>query len=375
MRKYAAIILSAGYSSRMNDFKPLMNVCGKTPLERNISLFKNSGIEDIYIVAGYQRKRIKDFVGNEAEVIYNKDFAEGMLSSVKVGISNLPQWIEAFFILPVDIPSIKPNTIKKLIDKYERGNYTVVYPTFSQRRGHPPLISTVIVKDILEYNGLGGLRNILSLYEERSIDVQLADRGVLLDMDVKEDYKTILKYISKYPYPDDLECWEMMRLCGIKKETIAHMKCVGELSKIIAEELNSKGHKVDADLAYRGGLLHDIGKGKNNHAKEGALMINEFGYSCLFEVINEHMNIDELKDIKEKEIVYISDKLIKGTRPVSLEERFRFSFYKYRNYPEIMDNIKRRFYMAKKIKMEIESVLGHGIEQIQEELWKDLYIL
>ena len=39
MKNYSAIILAAGYSSRMGDFKPLMDLDGKTPLERCIRSF------------------------------------------------------------------------------------------------------------------------------------------------------------------------------------------------------------------------------------------------------------------------------------------------------------------------------------------------
>lgn len=341
MKKYAAIILSAGYSSRMGEFKPLMDLYGQTALERTISIFKECAIDNIYIVAGYKYEEIRDCVKDNAQVIYNKDFDKGMLESVKTGVEKLPCGIDAFFVLPVDIPSIKASTIKSIMDVYEKGNYTVVYPTFSQERGHPPLISTSISKEILEYSDLGGLKNILFFHEANSINVRVADRGILLDMDKKEDYKVILDHMSYFPYPDEIECREIVRICKVENETESHMKCVGRLSRIIAEKLNENGFEIDVDLAYAGGILHDIGKGKKEHAKEGAMMVSELGYPCVSGVIKDHMDISDLTKIGEREVVYISDKLLKGTSLVDIEERYQSSLDKYKDYPDIVKNIKK----------------------------------
>lgn len=368
MKKYAAIILSAGYSSRMGEFKPLMDLYGETALERTISIFKECDIDNIYIVAGYKCEEIKDFVKDNAQVIYNKDFDKGMLESVKTGVGKLSDDIDAFFVLPVDIPSIKTSTIKSIIDVYKKGNYTVVYPTFSQERGHPPFISTFISKEILEYSSLGGLKNILSLHESNSINVQVADRGILLDMDKKEDYKVILDHMSYFPYPDALECRELIKICKVKYETELHMECVGRLSRIIAEKLNEKGFEIDVNLAYAGGILHDIGKGKKEHAKEGAVMVNELGYPCVSEVIKNHMDITDITKIGEREVVYISDKLLKGTYLVDIEERYKSSLDKYKDSPDIIKNINKRLDTARKIKDMIEEIIGCKIEELQESV-------
>ncbi|WFD12067.1 DVU_1551 family NTP transferase [Tepidibacter hydrothermalis] len=368
MKKYAAIILSAGYSSRMGEFKPLMDLYGQTALERTISIFKECNIDNIYIVAGYKYKEIKNFVKDYTQVIYNKDFDKGMLESVKTGVGKLSDDIDAFFVLPVDIPSIKPSTIKSIIDVYEKGNYTVVYPTFSQEKGHPPLICTSISKEILEYSDFGGLKNILSFYEENSGNVQVADRGILLDMDKKEDYKVILDHMSYFPYPDELECREIIRICKVENEIELHMKCVGKLSKIIAEKLNEKGFEIDVDLTYTGGLLHDIGKGKKEHAKQGAMMVSKLGYPCVSEVIKDHMDIPDLTEIGEREVVYISDKLLKDTYLIDIEERYQSSLDKYKDYPDIIKNINKRFDTARKIKNRIEEIIECKIEELQESV-------
>ena len=59
-----AIILAAGFGSRLSpltDNKPksLIEFGGKTLLERNVELLKNQEIDDITIITGYKKEKIK----------------------------------------------------------------------------------------------------------------------------------------------------------------------------------------------------------------------------------------------------------------------------------------------------------------------------
>ena len=58
-----AIIVAAGIGSRLGELtkhlpKPLVDVNGKSILERQISLFKKFGIDEIFIITGYKNDKI-----------------------------------------------------------------------------------------------------------------------------------------------------------------------------------------------------------------------------------------------------------------------------------------------------------------------------
>ncbi|NVN93510.1 MAG: NTP transferase domain-containing protein, partial [Desulfuromonadales bacterium] len=75
----AALILSAGYSSRMGDFKPLLPLGGLTALERTISLFRSSGVEDVRVVIGYRSEELAPLLKRLAvRTIVNSRFHDGM---------------------------------------------------------------------------------------------------------------------------------------------------------------------------------------------------------------------------------------------------------------------------------------------------------
>ena len=102
MKNYSAIILAAGYSSRMGSFKPLMKIDGKTPLQRCIELFKNCGINDITVVTGHLNECIEKELNNikielnDIRIVLNDKYSEGMYSSIKAGVESLSKETDAF---------------------------------------------------------------------------------------------------------------------------------------------------------------------------------------------------------------------------------------------------------------------------------------
>ena len=50
----SAIILAAGFSSRMGELKGLLSLGGRTLLEHCVALFRDCGIEDVVVVTGHR---------------------------------------------------------------------------------------------------------------------------------------------------------------------------------------------------------------------------------------------------------------------------------------------------------------------------------
>ncbi len=75
----AAIILAAGYSSRMGTPKPMLKIGNRTILERAIELFRDVGIEDVIVVVGHRANEIiSDVEYCRARAITNEQFERGM---------------------------------------------------------------------------------------------------------------------------------------------------------------------------------------------------------------------------------------------------------------------------------------------------------
>jgi CTP:molybdopterin cytidylyltransferase MocA len=197
MTGITAIILAAGYSSRMGKFKPLLLLGEMTLLERNIRLFQSAGIQDIRVVAGYRASEIQALLQPwRIPCIVNEAYAQEMYSSVLAGIKTLTSAQKAFFILPADIPLVRPCTITALLAAYHETKipHPILYPNFQGMRGHPPLIDSSYAPEMVRWDKPGGLRAFLENYKANAVDVSAADQGILLDIDTPEDYQQMREH-------------------------------------------------------------------------------------------------------------------------------------------------------------------------------------
>lgn len=188
----SAIILAGGYSSRMQAFKPLLPLGGSTVLENTVKVFRDSGIQDITVVTGYRAEELEAVLDRAGVLwVYNKDYSEGMYTSVVAGVRSLHGGSGGFFLLPADMPLVKRSTIRALREAQNRNTSHVIYPVHNGRRGHPPFIPASLFSDILAWDGSGGLRALLSRHQDRVIHVETGDEGILTDIDTPEDYKRL----------------------------------------------------------------------------------------------------------------------------------------------------------------------------------------
>lgn len=184
-----AIILAAGSSARMGEFKPLLSIGPKTLLGHTFSLFHKNGIEDIVVVTGHQSRELKQELNQyPCRSVLNENYNDGMFSSVQVGVKALDTSSDSFFLLPVDIPLVRQDTIHKLLEAMDQDPRSLIfYPEYQTRRGHPPLIRRTLAAAILSYDDQGGLRALLRRYSQQSRNVLVDDPYILLDADTQND--------------------------------------------------------------------------------------------------------------------------------------------------------------------------------------------
>jgi molybdenum cofactor cytidylyltransferase len=185
-----AIILAAGFSSRMGTFKPLLLLDGSLMIEKTIGAFFQAGLEDVRVVIGYRADDLIPVLTRLGVIpIVNEDYPSGMYSSIQAGVRTLAKEDSAFFLLPGDHPLIRPETLGKLLLVFSQEKPGILYPTFKGRRGHPPLISARYRDFILSANPSGGLRSVLANHEGDAVEIEVDDGGILIDLDTPEDYR------------------------------------------------------------------------------------------------------------------------------------------------------------------------------------------
>ena len=202
---YAAIVIAAGLSSRMGEFKPLLEIGGKPALLCLIDTIRDAGIENIIVVTGHEKERIEKALQTKGDVpcvlktcgiIYNTDYESGMFSSVQTGVRSVKE-ADAALLFPADVPLVSSKTIRGLVAAYEEESRTrFIVPVYEGRNGHPLLIPREYYDEILAYTGEGGLKGVRSRHDGEMLRYIVDDIGCVLDMDTPEDYERILEYVK-----------------------------------------------------------------------------------------------------------------------------------------------------------------------------------
>jgi putative nucleotidyltransferase with HDIG domain len=370
--KIAAIVLAAGYSSRMGEFKPLLPLGDTTVLERVVALFKEAGVEDVRVVVGHRSPDLLPLLERlHAHPLLNVRYQDGMFSSVVTGVRGLEPDTDAFFLLPVDIPLVKKHTVEILLREYPKDRSRIIYPGFFGKRGHPPLIPGCQREGILAWHGEGGLKSYLARYDADAMLVEVADEAILADMDTPEDYQRLCAMWQKREIPTVRECEALLNnIVRANEGLIRHSRAVARLSCLLVDELNRAGCVLDRSVALAGALLHDIAKGRPGHGREGARILRELEFPDVADIVACHMDmsVNDQDAISEKEIVYLADKMTDGDCYVTIELRFASRSGAFETDRDIREAISGRLENALRIRRRVEARLGWSLDEVVRQV-------
>ena len=186
----AAIIVAAGMSSRMGDFKPMLNIGSISIAQRIVANFHQAGVDKIVMITGYNATTLERHLsGNGIIFLRNENYeTTQMFDSAKIGLEYLKDKCDRILFTPVDIPLFTSATVRTLIDS----GAELACPVCEGQQGHPILIASRLVDSILSDSGEGGLKGAMSRCGVEQMQIEVEDAGVLHDADTPEDYRALL---------------------------------------------------------------------------------------------------------------------------------------------------------------------------------------
>lgn len=106
----------------------------------------------------------------------------GMGYSIAAGVAARPQ-AGGWLVLPGDMPLVTPATLVAVAAGLAQ--HAVVFAQHLGRRGHPVGFSAELFSELVQLSGDDGARRVVARYP--SIGLELADSGVLFDVDTRAD--------------------------------------------------------------------------------------------------------------------------------------------------------------------------------------------
>ena len=168
--------------------KILLPFGASTMLETVLAKLAGAGVSRVTAILRAdlpEAQRIARAAG--ADVIVNPDPDAEMLVSIRLGVDFLLSAADALFIWPADHPAVSSETLRLLIDRASR--QTAILPVHAGRRGHPALVGADLLATIRAIPPDEGLRWLWRERADSIVEVDVADPGVIENLDDPETYE------------------------------------------------------------------------------------------------------------------------------------------------------------------------------------------
>lgn len=186
---FAAIVLAAGRSSRMGDRNKLLTEIAGTPIvRRTVDVALRTQARSVIVVTGHEAQAVSSVLQDcSVKIVYNPNFAEGLSTSLRTGLSAVSPEINAAAVLLGDMPFIEAELIDRLALALTDTDASIAVPTFGGKRGNPVMWSRKWFDELQGIQGDIGARNLISRNEKCVFEVPSPDSGILVDLDTEED--------------------------------------------------------------------------------------------------------------------------------------------------------------------------------------------
>ncbi len=158
-----------------------------------------TGIGEIIVVLGHEAGRIEEALsGYPVQIVRNPDYADGMATSISVGIKAASRDAAGYMVCLSDLPFIKDNVYNSLMaafnDAYRIDARAIVRPVFESRQGHPVIFASTYRTQLLQCAGDEGARQIVRANRSHVRLHEVQTGSILQDLDTPEAYRKALSF-------------------------------------------------------------------------------------------------------------------------------------------------------------------------------------
>ncbi len=190
---FTIVILAAGSGTRMGDIARSKLLLpwrdGKTILWHAARNATKMGAREVVVVVRPDLPEMVEALRDlPARCVPNSRYAEGMGTSLAVGIGAVADEARAALLLLGDEPDISPTLIARLIRAYRRRGKPITIAKYGEQPGPPAIFARSIFHELTELQGDAGARQIVAAHPDWVCFVPFSETEMPHDIDTPEDF-------------------------------------------------------------------------------------------------------------------------------------------------------------------------------------------
>lgn len=188
-----AVVLAAGASQRMGRPKQLLKWRQRFLLEHSLASACALLPGRVVVVLGAHAATVTAALDLEKVTpVYNRDWQEGIASSIRTGIDALPQTADAALLLLGDQPLIGPEQLRALLDAWQNEPGRIVASHYDDTVGVPAMFPAGYFEALLKLTGDRGAKQLL--LAQRSALIEIPLQQAELDIDTIDDFNNLIAH-------------------------------------------------------------------------------------------------------------------------------------------------------------------------------------
>jgi molybdenum cofactor cytidylyltransferase len=185
-----AIVLAAGASTRFGSPKQLVRVNGRPLMHLAVAHAVEVAGHSVTVVLGANAAELAPLLKHTpASVIVNRDWHEGLGSSIRAGVARVPGSCTAVLLLLADQAAVTTEDLRRLIGAWRRQPEYIVAAQYSGTVGAPAIFPRSRFADLAGLRGDSGARSVFMRNPDRVVRVPM--ESAALDIDTPEDLLNI----------------------------------------------------------------------------------------------------------------------------------------------------------------------------------------
>jgi molybdenum cofactor cytidylyltransferase len=186
------LVLAAGASRRLGQPKQLVKLGGRSALHITVSNAVAVAGHAVTVVLGAHARELSHlFQHSPVSWTINREWQQGMGSSIRVGIAALPPACEAVMILLGDQVAVSADDLRRLIAAWKGAEGVIAASQYDQTIGVPAIFPSFCFNELGVLQGDQGARAVLERHRDRIVKVPMASAAV--DLDTPEQLAELTK--------------------------------------------------------------------------------------------------------------------------------------------------------------------------------------
>jgi len=180
------VVLAAGASSRFGSAKQLVRVNGRPLMHTAVSRAVELAGHSVTVVLGARSGELAPLLRHSpASVAVNRDWAEGIASSIRAGISHAPATADGVLIMLADQAAVSTEDLRRLAGAWRRNPAGIATAQYAGGVGVPSIFPRWCFRELNELRGDRGAQSLLQRHVDRLIRLPMPSAE--LDIDRPED--------------------------------------------------------------------------------------------------------------------------------------------------------------------------------------------